>query len=139
MLEKNVLRSCWLAVAELGTTLFRVNTGKAWVGRGVRQPDGNVIVIGGRPVALGFGMPNGDPLVGTADLNGWTTIEITPEMVGRKIAVYTALETKESGGGQQRKEQINFIQRVRQAGGIAGFASSPAAAQSIIREFSGGV
>lgn len=139
MRESNVLRSAWLAVAALGTTLFRVNTGKAWVGRGVRQPDGNVIVIGGRPVALGFGMPNGDPLVGTADLNGWTTMEVTPEMVGRKIAVYTALETKESSGGQQRKEQINFIQRVRQAGGIAGFASSPAAAQAIIREFSGGV
>lgn len=137
MKESNVLRQCWLAVAALGTTLFRVNTGKAWVGKGVRQPDGNVLVIGGRPVALGFGMPNGDPLVGTSDLVGWTEFVITPEMVGRKVAVFTVIETKESGGGQQRKEQINFIDRVRQAGGIAGFASSPAAAQSIIREYAG--
>lgn len=138
MREGNVLRSCWLAVAALGTTLFRVNTGKAWVGKGLRQPDGNVLVIGGRPVALGFGMPNGDPLVGTSDLIGWTTVEITPKMVGRKVAVFTAIETKESGGGDKREGQINFVDQIKEAGGIAGFASSPAAAQAVIREFSGG-
>jgi hypothetical protein len=139
MRESNVLRQCWLAVAALGTTLFRVNTGKAWVGNGVRQPDGNVLVIGGRPVALGFGMPNGDPLVGTSDLVGWTTLEITPAMVGRKIAAFTVIETKESGGGTKREAQVNFVNRVKEAGGIAGFASSPAQAQSIIREYSGGI
>lgn len=138
MRESNVLRAAWLAVAELGTTLFRVNTGKAWVGKAIRQPDGNVLIIGGRPVALGFGMPNGDPLVGTSDLIGWTTVEITPEMVGRRVAVLTAIETKESGGGDKREGQVNFIKRVREAGGIAGFASSPAAAQALVREFSGG-
>lgn len=135
MKEGNVLRVCWLAVASLGTTLFRVNTGKAWLGKAVRQPDGNVLVIGGRPVAIGLGMPNGDPLVGTSDLLGWTTVEITPEMVGKRVAIFTALECKESGGGHQRDEQINFIERVRAAGGIAGFANSPAVAQAIVREF----
>jgi hypothetical protein len=135
MRESNVLRATWLAVAALGCTLFRVNTGKGYVGKGVRQPDGNVLVIGGRPVALGFGMPNGDPLVGTSDLIGWTTVEITPEMVGHHVAVFTAIETKESGGGNKREEQINFVDRVRAAGGIAGFANSPAVAQGLVRDF----
>lgn len=135
MKESNILRQCWLAVSSIGTTLFRLNTGKGYVGKAIRQPDGNVLIVGGRPVALGLGMPNGDPLVGASDLLGWTTIEITPEMVGRRCAIFTAIECKESGGGHKREEQINFVDRVCAAGGIAGFANSPAVAQSIIREY----
>lgn len=138
MREGNVLRACWLAVAALGTALFRVNTGQAWLSglgpRGVqRLKDGSVVIQAARPVAIGFGMPNGKPLEGTSDLIGWTTVDITPEMVGRRVAIFTAIETKESGGGRKRDGQVNFVEQVRKAGGIAGFAHSPAVAQSIIR------
>lgn len=144
MRESNVLRATWLAVAAIGTTLFRLNTGRAWVSnlgpKAVQHlKDGSVLIPAARSIALGFGMPNGKPLVGASDLNGWTELVITLEMVGRKIAVYTAIETKESGGGEKREGQINFIKRVKDAGGIAGFASSPAAAQGLIRDFKGGV
>lgn len=132
--ESTVLRQCWLALGRV-SRLFRVNTGMAWVGRGIRQPDGNVLVIGGRPIALGFGMPNGKPLKGASDLIGWTDVEITPAMVGRHVPIFTGIETKESGGGDERAEQINFIEQVRKAGGIAGFAHTPAVAQSIVSDW----
>lgn len=142
MRESNVLRATWLAVAAVGTTLFRLNTGRAWLSnlgpkKGVRRlADGSVLILSPRSVAIGFGMTNGDPVVGASDLNGWTEIVITPAMIGRKVAIYTAIETKESGGGDKSEEQVNFVEQVRQAGGIAGFASSPEDALKVIREYS---
>lgn len=146
MRENSVLRGAWLAVAQLACSfrsgvriaLFRVNTGKAWVsggGKPHRLQDGSVIVPNGRPVALGFGMPNGDPLIGTADLNGWVSVIVTPAMVGQRIAIFAAIETKESGGGHKRDGQINYVQQVQEAGGIAGFANTPDVAQSIVRDY----
>jgi hypothetical protein len=130
--ESTVLRQAWLAVARW-SRLFRLNSGMAWVGKAERRPDGSVLLHGARPIAIGFGLPNGRPLAGPSDLIGYTEVEITPDMVGRHVPVFTGIETKETGGGRQREEQINFIEQVTKAGGIAGFANTPEAAQSIIR------
>ena len=130
MSEHAVLRRIW---HQLGRTsvLFRTNTGKAWVTGGgpVRHlPDGSVLVPYGRPVSLGFGLINGDPVKGASDLNGWTSVTITPDMVGRRIAVFTAIEVKRSEGGRTSAEQRHYCDRVRRAGGISGIVSSPEAA-----------
>ncbi|SAK98508.1 hypothetical protein AWB80_07539 [Caballeronia pedi] len=138
MRENNVLRAVWLAVASLRTTLFRINTGRAYVSGGgepYRLADGSVVVPNARPIALGFADPTGTPVEGTSDLVGWTEIVITPQMVGRTVAVFTAIETKESGGGKKRKGQIRFVDRVQKAGGIAGFAPSDAAAKAIVEGY----
>jgi hypothetical protein len=138
MKESNVLRSAWLAVSSLGTTLFRVNTGKAWLssgGKPQRLVDGSVLVPNARPVALGLADPKGDPIEGTSDTLGWTRLIITEEMVGCEVAVFTAIEMKESGGGNKRKGQINFTQVVKNAGGIAGFANSAEAARKIVADY----
>lgn len=68
---------------------------------------------------------------GSSDLIGWTTIEIRPEMVGRTVAVFTAIEVK-SATGRASKEQKNFIKRIHDCGGIAGVARSLDDAESII-------
>ena len=91
-----------------------------------------------RPVALGLALTNGDTVPGLADLAGWTDVVITPEMVGRRIPVFTAIETKESGGGRRRENQINFVQQVQKAGGIAGFAASEQQANEIIEAWLSG-
>ena len=146
MLEGSVQRAAWLATAKVSslfksavrTVLFRVNTGKGWVsggGKPYRLNDGSVVVPAGRPIALGFGLTNGDPLEGAADLNGWTSLVVTPEMVGSTVAVFTAIETKRSDGGRKRTGQINYVDQVRAAGGIAGFAKSPDEAQSIVADY----
>jgi hypothetical protein len=56
---------------------------------------------------------------GSSDLIGFTEIIITPEMVGKKIAIFTALEIKNSTG-RPSKEQVQFIKKVNEAGGISG-------------------
>jgi hypothetical protein len=134
MRESNVLRSAWLALSGL-TTLFRVNTGKGWVGTGgapQRLTNGSVVLPNARPIALGFADPSGNAIEGTSDLIGWTSIDITPDMVGRRVAVFTAIETKATGGGHKRESQKNFIARLIEGGGIAGFADSADAAKAIV-------
>ena len=60
---------------------------------------------------------------GSADLIGWRTIVVTPEMVGRRIAVFTSIEVK-TPTGRVRPEQQAWLGVVRGAGGIAGIARS---------------
>lgn len=134
--EGTTQREIWLKVG--GTSrLFRLNTGRGWIsGLGpkgvVRLADGSVVIKAARSIALGFSAPNGDPVVGACDLPGWTTITITPEMVGHKVAVFTSIEAKRSKGGKPTEDQLNWATQVQNAGGIAGVANSGDAAASII-------
>ena len=136
--ESFVQRSVWMALARRAlsrVTLFRTNSGKAWLsgaGPAKRLTDGSVVVPSARPIGLGMCMVNGDTMPGLGDLTGWTDVEITPAMVGRRIPVFTMIETKASGGGRKRDNQINCIQQVQMAGGIAGFAASERQANEII-------
>lgn len=68
---------------------------------------------------------------GSADLIGWRTIVITPEMVGQRIAVFTSLEIK-TPTGRVDHLQRHWLQAVEQAGGIAGVARSVGDALRII-------
>ncbi|EAM1616351.1 hypothetical protein EU642_22200 [Salmonella enterica] len=121
--ESVVQKQIWSGLG-MFATLFRVNTGRAWLSglgpKGVeRLNDGGVFINAPRPIAIGFSNPAGDPIVGTADLNGWTTIEITPAMVGKKVAVFTSIETKRTQGGRTSPEQMKWCDQVTNAGGIA--------------------
>ena len=60
---------------------------------------------------------------GSADLIGWRTITITPEMVGQRIAVFTSIEVK-TPTGRVRPEQHAWLSTVQGAGGFAGVARS---------------
>lgn len=68
---------------------------------------------------------------GSADLIGWRTITITPDMVGRQVAVFTSIEVK-TPTGRVRPEQAAWLSAVTGAGGIAGIARSVADASQII-------
>ena len=131
-------RAIWLAAATLaGAVLFRANSGRAWVGHGAprRLTDGSVVLAGARPVALGLGLANGDPVVGQSDLIGWRTITITPDMVGCRVAVIAAIECKRTEGGRVSADQRKWIETVQRAGGIAGVANTPDAAVAIVRDY----
>lgn len=135
--ENPVQRRIWLAMGKVMTTLFRLNTGKAWISSlgpdGVqRLTDGSVLIKAARPVALGFGLTNGEPVKGACDLPGWTTVKITPEMVGKDIAVFTSIEAKRTTGGKATPDQINWRDQVIKAGGIAGIANSEESAIAIV-------
>lgn len=61
--------------------------------------------------------------IGSSDVIGWTPVTITPEMVGRELAVFTALECK-AGHNTTTEEQGRFLAVVKAAGGIAGVVRS---------------
>ena len=60
---------------------------------------------------------------GSADLIGWRTLVVTPEMVGQRIAVFTSLEIK-TPSGRLSPAQTHWLHAVRSAGGIAGVVRS---------------
>jgi len=78
----------------------------------------------GRPVQFGLAR-------GSADLIGWRTITVTPEMVGQRIAVFTSIEVK-TPTGRLTPAQSAWLGAVHTAGGIAGIARSVRDAQQII-------
>jgi len=55
--------------------------------------------------------------VGSSDVIGWHSVVITPDMVGSRVAVFTAIEAKVNA--VVTDEQRNFLRAVSDAGGIA--------------------
>ena len=78
----------------------------------------------GRPVSFGL-------CKGSADLIGWRSVTITPEMVGQQIAVFTSIEVK-AATGRIRPEQQQWLNAVQAAGGIAGVARSVGEAMDLL-------
>jgi hypothetical protein len=99
------------------TRLFRNNVGK------LRTPCGGF-------VSFGLGSSGGRILPGTTDLIGWTTRKVTEDMLEKEIAVFVAVEVKDLEDATE--EQLNFIEQVRAAGGLAGVAHDAAEAAEIL-------
>ena len=90
--------------------MFRNNVGTGWVGAIVSKI-GNILTLRDpRPLNAGL-------CVGSSDLIGWTTIEVTEDMVGSKLAVFTAIEVK-TGRTAITTQQQNFIDYVNKCGGV---------------------
>ena len=90
-----------------------------------RNNTGTLRDINGRPVSFGL-------CKGSADLIGWRTVTVTPEMVGQQIAVFTSIEVK-STSGRVKPEQQQWLNAVEAAGGIAGIARSVGEAMDILQ------
>ncbi len=117
--ESNITNLIMKAASKLGDRLFRVNTGMAWVGQPlkgiigqtVRLMPGDIVLRHARPIRMGL-------VNGGSDLIGWRSVIITPDMVGKKLAIFLAPEIK-TATGRLRPEQHNFIRVVNEAGGKA--------------------
>ena len=70
---------------------------------------------------------------GSADLIGYRTITITPDMVGQQVAVFLSIEVK-TPTGRIRPEQQAWMETIQAAGGIAGVARSVEDALRIVTE-----
>ena len=103
MSEQRIQQEIRLAISHGDTKVFRNNTGTL--------KDAN-----GRPVQFGL-------CKGSADLIGWRTITVTPEMVGSQVAVFLSIEVK-TPTGRVKPEQQQWLNAVQAAGGIAGVARS---------------
>jgi len=123
--ERDILALIHRRVSGNGRTFFRNNVGTGWQGAKVVQQGGAVTLMQARPLHAGL-------CVGSSDLIGWTSVQITPEMVGRKVAVFSAIEAK-AAKGRATDEQLRFISAVKAAGGFAGIARSEDEAEALLR------
>lgn len=79
----------------------------------------------GRPVQFGLAR-------GSADLIGFKTIQVTPDMVGQHVAVFTSIEVK-TPTGRLTKPQEAWLNCIDKAGGISGVARSVEDALRILK------
>ncbi len=112
MSESVLLSSVLLSCSKGFTRLFRNNCG-VWKDRS------------GRYVKYGVANPGG------SDLIGYTTVIVTPDMIGQRLAIFTAIEGK-FGRNKPTPEQESFVNAVLAAGGRAGVAYSVQDAERII-------
>jgi VRR-NUC domain len=105
MSEKNLQSQILLALSEAGCTVWRQNTGLAWVGDAIQLANGDVLLKNPRRLHVGL-------CKGSSDIVG-----IHPD--GRFLApeVKTPI-------GRATKEQLNFIRMVNEKGGVAGVVRS---------------
>ena len=123
MKESNIQKKIMIAVSKY-SRVFRNNVGTGWTGKISPTKDGGKYIKDARPLKAGL-------CVGSSDLIGWTEKIVTADMIGQKIAIFTALEIK-TATGKATKEQLNFIRVVKQSGGISGIARSEIEAVEIV-------
>lgn len=112
--------------------LFRANVGKAYTSNDVvKVPRQMPVVMGPRDVLLKNARPFDTGLPpGFSDLFGLVSVEITPDMVGKKVAIFTGLEVKD--GARVSPLQRNFINAVNDNGGRAGVVRSVDDAEKLV-------
>lgn len=113
-----------LAASRAGATLWRNSVGLGWVGHVVRRIANRLVLENPRPIHAGL-------CKDSSDLIGFTPVVVTPEMVGHTVAVFTAMECK-LRTGRASPGQLNFIQVVQDAGGIAEVVKTPEQASEIV-------
>lgn len=96
------------------TRLFKNVVGNFWTGKMVDFKDGLVRLANARRIKCGL-------VTGAADRIGFHQIEITSAMVGKTIAIFTAVELK-TCVGSATPEQKQFLKVISDMGGIAGIA-----------------
>lgn len=111
--ERDILNIVWEGLAKFGSVMFRNNVGAFKPGYVVKR-------------FIRFGL-----FKGSGDLIGWTSVEVTQDMVGKKVAIFTSVETK-TLKGKARKDQLYWIGRVKGDGGYAGVARGLEDAQRIV-------
>jgi len=72
------------------------------------------------PVGWDHAIELGWLVPGSADWLGWVSVEITPGMVGKRIAAFVGLEAKRPEGGVVSDDQEKFLNRLKDDGGVAG-------------------
>lgn len=115
--ETAIQNAIRLVLSKSGFRMFRNNIGIA-------------TFQDGRKVEYGLGP-------GTSDLIGWKPVVVTQDMVGRKLAVFAAVEVKKPGHKTSKErlaQQINFLEQVVKSGGIGVMCDDEAKAPKLVEQ-----
>ena len=125
-IQQRILLACSRGLARL----WRNNVGTGWAGQATRVTAGNlravlssirpgdVVVRQARPLHAGL-------CVGSSDLIGYRSVEVSPAMVGQRLAQFVAVEVK-TPTGRPTTQQTQFLNLITGAGGLATLARSVA-------------
>ena len=116
--EGRVQSEIRLAARDKGFRFFRNNVGV------LKNQDG---------IPVRYGLANESKRINdelkSSDLIGWRRLIIHPNMVGKMVAQFTAIECKAGGwkytGTDREQAQLRFISLVADEGGYARFATGP--------------
>ena len=126
MSESNLSKDIQIVATKYRCILYRNNSGKfkdrfgRWVS---------------------FGLGNVSTLLWnqwkTSDLVGYTIVTVTPDMIGRELAVFTAIEVKlpDAKVDARYKAQKKFIDQVKNHGGIAAICNSVESLEKLFKDF----
>lgn len=131
----NQNRLTQIFASSIGARLFRMSVGLMWTApkrdtfkaekpTTVLMQPGDVLLRQAHPVKVG--------VEGMSDNGGWVSVIVTPEMVGKPVAVSLWVEDKQ-GAGRSSTEQKAWIQFVRKQGGRAGVSRCDDDTAAIIR------
>lgn len=127
--EQSIMRQIMLAIGRFkNVRIFRNNVGTGWVGITKKRytQNGHTYLLLEDPRPLKAGL-----CTDSSDLIGFTSVTISPDMVGQKVAIFTALEVK-TKTGRASTGQKNFIETVTAFGGLAGIPRLPQEAERIV-------
>jgi len=133
--ETNLVRNIQLTLGRIpGVRTFRNNVGTAWIGKSQRFTQKTVITVQAGDVLIQNGRVfHGGLCVGSSDIIGFQSLKVTPEMIGRTLAVFMAIEAK-TETGRVSKEQKNFIEMVKTFGGVSGAVKSESEALKLLND-----
>lgn len=124
--ETPLMKKQMISLSKLGNVrVFRNNVGTGWQGKIVKN-DGKILIMQ-NPRIVHFGLCEG-----SSDIIGFKTVTITEDMVGKKVAIFVAIESKTKTGKVSENQQ-NFINFVNRSGGISGVARTEEEATSIVK------
>jgi hypothetical protein len=130
--ESTVSRDIRLAYAHGDVRLFRNNVGTFIQSNAPFQQVSRALAAAG----ITFRLVKTGLCDGSSDLIGWKSVPITGDMIGSKLAVFTAIECKAPKARTEANhaaQQLQFIRAVEQHGGYAGMAESVEQAALILR------
>ena len=130
--EQLATQKVCISASSLDARIFRNNSG------GCKDETGRMIRFG-----LGNDGSKGNKQLKFGDYIGFTSIIITPDMVGQKIAVFTNLEIKPEGAmqktmtaaaslGSRENLQWETCNFVKDYGGFAGFVTNEKDVQQVL-------
>lgn len=133
MTEQNIMKTIMLRLGKIpGVRIFRNNVGTAYAGQAVTfNQRGTVQVEHGDVLVKQARIFHAGLCKGSSDLIGFRSITVTPEMVGKTVAIFTGAEIK-TKTGRISPEQTAFMAMVNQHGGIAFVARSESEAAEFI-------
>ena len=114
--ENNLIKRVLLSAKANNQRLVRINSGMGWISeKSVRVTKPTPVTVYPGDILLRKARPFHGAPEGTPDICGFTSVTVTQDMVGKKVAIFTGLEVKATGNLRPRQKKVGDM--IRRMGG----------------------